>query len=53
MQWSMLFFKDKVEYWVQRCKDATPGETCYALRQAITWRHFAHLAEKAFASANL
>ena len=52
MQWAMLFFQNKVDYWVQRCVSASAGERCYALRQAVTWRHFTHLVEKALIAAN-
>ncbi|KAK7680044.1 hypothetical protein QCA50_016990 [Cerrena zonata] len=47
LSWTMNYFTHNVNTWIDRSIDATPGIRCYALKQAITWQRFAHLAQKA------
>lgn len=47
LSWTMNYFTTNMNLWIDRSIGATPGAQCYALKQAVTWQRFAHLAQKA------
>ncbi|KAK7681502.1 hypothetical protein QCA50_015234 [Cerrena zonata] len=53
LEWTHRYFLRNVDLWRGRAVDKTPGQTCYALKQAETWRRFAHHANLALDKVNM
>ncbi|KAK7692299.1 hypothetical protein QCA50_003924 [Cerrena zonata] len=49
MSWTEQYFTYNMNLWIERSKGTSAGAQCYALKEAVTWQRFAHLAQKALA----